>query len=218
MGGMKRRWAALVCALACAVAPVLCAVDPSLGGTDGRQAWRTHDAHSQVIEIDLDTNADGRPDVQEYFSHGTLLRRDSDRNFDGRVDLIEEFDSVTRQKVRSIVDDDYDGIADRLLLFQNGAVVFSEHRSGRPIAAPAAPREHRMAGLFNPFSADTTWQSHLPVPASQPWVGVSTSVGLAETLVEVPATLGCQARPADSSRPVCGPDLTLRSPRGPPLA
>lgn len=215
---MPRRWTALLCTLACAIAPVLSGVDPSSTGAGDRVLWRAYDAHSQVVEIDLDTNADGRPDVEEYFSHGALLRRDSDRNFDGRIDLIEEFDAVTRQKVRSLVDDDYDGVADRLLLFRNGTIVFSEHRAARPLAASATPGGHRIAALFNPFSADTTLRSHLALAPSQPWVGVSGSVGLAESLVAVQAALACRPRPIDPAHAPCGSDLTIRSPRGPPLA
>lgn len=215
---MTRRWMALLCTLACAVAPVVSAVGPSRPRSDDRVVWRSYDAHSQVVEIDLDTNADGRPDVEEYFSHGALLRRDSDRNFDGRVDLIEEFDAVTRQKVRSLVDDDYDGVADRLLLFRNGAIVFSERRTARPIAPAQAPRGNRIAALLDPFSADTTFRTHLPLAPSQPWVGVSGSVGLTVALVAVPATLACLPRTVDPAHAPGGTDLTIRSPRGPPLA
>src|SRR5690242_5277313 len=94
---------------------------------DGRpDVWRTYDRHGVLARVALDTNFDGRSDVQEYYERGTLVRRESDRDFNDRVDLIQEFDSKTSESRRSVVDVDFDGTADLLVLFQGDRPVFTK--------------------------------------------------------------------------------------------
>src|SRR5438477_5876587 len=103
---------------------------------DGRpDIWRTYDRLGRVSDVTVDTNFDGRSDVHEYYQRGALVRRESDRDFNDRVDLVQEFDPTTREPVRTVVDVDFDGTADLLVLFQGGQPVFSEWA---PPVAPAA--------------------------------------------------------------------------------
>src|SRR5215831_839041 len=94
---------------------------------DGRpDIWRSYNADGQLVSVALDTNFDGRSDVNEFYDHGALIRREIDRDFNNQVDLVQEFDPATRQIVRSISDVDADGVADLLLLFQDGKPVYSK--------------------------------------------------------------------------------------------
>src|SRR5882672_4543223 len=106
----RRRRSLMVslCAVACSVAAAVSLWLPS-------GALRTQDK-----------NGDGRPDVHEYYQRGALVRRESDRNFNDRVDLVQEFDPATREHTRSVVDVDFDGRADLLVLFRDGQPVFSK--------------------------------------------------------------------------------------------
>ena len=192
---------------------------------DGRSdVWRTYDSQGQVVELAIDSNFDGRSDVHEFYKNGTLVRRESDVNFDDRVDLVEDFDQTTRQRVRSVVDTDFDGTADLLVLFQEGRAVFSKFAprwiaptSAKSQAATDTRRgDAPFIGLSDPFAPDLAVH-----PAgltsgvhSSGWTPVglytcpapsSTGLQLAPTLLETPST------PARR-----GPALGLRSPRGPP--
>jgi hypothetical protein len=92
---------------------------------DGRpDIWRHYDNRGQLAEVDVDSNFDGQPDVEEYYEGGVLVRRESDRDFNGQADLIEEFDAETHRQTKSVVDIDYDGTADLLVLFRDGRPVF----------------------------------------------------------------------------------------------
>jgi hypothetical protein len=94
---------------------------------DGRpDVWRVYDRRRQLSEVSVDTNFDGRSDVHEYDERGALVRRESDRDFNDRVDLIEEFDSATRDRVRSVVDVDYDA--------RDGLACITTSRSRQPRA------------------------------------------------------------------------------------
>src|SRR5215468_5198051 len=94
---------------------------------DGRpDVWRWYNANGQLVGVALDTNFDGRSDVNEFYDNGALIRRELDRDFNSQVDLVQEFDPATRQIVRSISDIDADGVADVLLLFQDGQPVYSK--------------------------------------------------------------------------------------------
>src|SRR5215467_8006546 len=106
---------------------------------DGRpDEWRRYDQTGRLAQISVDSNFDGRSDIEEYYdSEGILIRRESDRNFNGQVDLIEEFDPTTHQHAESVVDVDYDGRADLLVLF----------RDGRPVFSKRAPEAVRAADL-----------------------------------------------------------------------
>jgi hypothetical protein len=130
---------------------------------DGRpDVWRRYDVRGRLVEVDVDSNFDGRPDVQEYYDRGSLVRRESDRNFNGQADFIEEFDAATHARTRSVIDIDYDGTADLLVLFRDGTPVFSKRTSPTraehpPAGSPAADRNGivRLARMSDPFEADT---------------------------------------------------------------
>jgi hypothetical protein len=194
---------------------------------DGRpDVWRVYDRLGQLVEVDIDTNSDGRPDVEEYYSHGVLFRRASDRNFNGQIDLVEEFDADTHEPVRSLVDLDYDGTADVLLLFHNGETVFSKlAQGGKAAPRPRAPRggdgpvrgrAGDLASLRNPFQTDTTIHTTLAASAADVWVGLSTSGGLPASRIDAVAIVSF-AQLAISTAPALTPALLVRSPRGPPL-
>ena len=111
---------------------------------DGRlDIWRTYDRHGRLTQVAIDTNFDGRADVQEYYERGALVRRESDRDFNDRIDLVQEFDPTTRERARSVIDVDFDGSADLLVLFQSGQPVFSKwaHLATRaPLGSDSAMR------------------------------------------------------------------------------
>ena len=196
---------------------------------DGRpDEWRRYDQAGHLAQISVDSNFDGRSDVEEYYdSEGVLIRRESDRNFNGQVDLIEEFDPTTHQHAKSVVDVDYDGRADLLVLFRDGRPVFSK-RAPQPAvrAADLGPFE-RIAGfhseaddplvpLTDPFQSDTTVRG-LRTTTRVEAVGLVTSGGLPRPPVAIGALVSDsdvvatnQSRPRSTS-------LVRRAPRGPPL-
>jgi hypothetical protein len=200
---------------------------------DGRpDIWRQYDDREQVTEVSVDSNFDGRSDIQEYYDRGVLVRRESDRNFDDHVDLVEEFDGATREHVRSVIDVDYDGIADLLVLFHNGRPVFS--RQAHPLTVDLRPRgaistydfqlarrraTDPLAPLTDPFRTDTTVRGTRAASSSADCVGLSTSGGLPGSSVEAVSPMPSSARLV--ARDVQPHALTLllpRSPRGPPLS
>jgi hypothetical protein len=200
---------------------------------DGRpDVWRQYDDHGQPTEVGIDTNFDGRSDIEEFYEHGTLVRRESDRNFDDRVDLVEEFDAATHEHVRSIVDVDYDGRADLLILFRDGRPVFSKWVSSLTNLTQAAdgsahqprfvrPRGDldRLAPLSDPFSADRSVSGTHPTPGCHDSVGLSTSGGLPEVCIDALSLVAQSAHLL--ARDVLAASLahlSLRSPRGPPLS
>jgi len=124
---------------------------------DGRpDIWRYYDARGELTHVTIDSNFDGRPDREEQYRQGALSRRDSDRNFDDRVDLVEEFDASTHAQLKSIVDVDFDGRADLLVLFQDGRPVHSQWAtsvagSARSDVGAATPPADGLMALFDPF-------------------------------------------------------------------
>src|SRR5215831_18265974 len=85
-------------------------VRPEDQNHDGRpDVWRVYDDRGQLQSAAFDTNFDGRSDVQEYYQRGRLVRREADRDFNDRVDLLQEFDSVTQESTRAVIDVDFDG-------------------------------------------------------------------------------------------------------------
>jgi hypothetical protein len=185
---------------------------------DGRpDVWRQYDDRGLLTHVAIDSNFDGVPDREEDYDHGALVRRETDRNFDRRTDLVEEFDRVTSERVRTIVDVDYDGAADLLVLFQNGQPVHSEWTRSGPSGHAGPPRsEGQLAALEDPFSAVAAISGrHQPAPSPDQVVASVTVavVSLAEdfdrplSLERVHARLIC--RPS-ASRPHSA------SPRGPP--
>src|SRR5690242_5530553 len=112
----------LCCAAAAGVelwAAARCVLTEDRNGDGAPDLWRRYDTSGQLTRVELDNNFDSAPDIEEFYEHGVLVRRESDRNFNGQVDLVEEFDTETHNETRSLVDDDYDGIADILVLFRD---------------------------------------------------------------------------------------------------
>jgi hypothetical protein len=195
---------------------------------DGRpDIWRRYDSRGQLTEVNVDSNFDGSPDIEEYYERGVLVRREIDRNFDGQADLVEEFDAETHGQTRSVVDIDYDGTADLLVLFRDGLPVFSKRtcplkRSGNPTPSVAGVRQDvasHLARLMDPFESDTAVRATHTAPNADASVGLSTSEGL--PCLRVTTGRGVRA----SARFVSGdvqPDalklLLRRSPRAPPVA
>jgi hypothetical protein len=72
----------------------------------------------------IDRNHDGRADYWEVRnSRGYVSRVLVDSNLDGRPDLVQDFDPELREHVRSVVDTDFDGSADRVELYQHERLV-----------------------------------------------------------------------------------------------
>jgi hypothetical protein len=196
---------------------------------DGRpDEWRRYDQAGHLAQISVDSNFDGRSDVEEYYdSEGVLIRRESDRNFNGQVDLIEEFDPTTHQPAESVVDIDYDGRADLLVLFRDGRPVFSKRApepavrnvdlaSFAPIADVRRTTSDPLIPLTDPFQTDTTVRG-LRRTTKAGTAGLATSGGLPCPHIAV-ATLVSSADvvvPIES-HPV-STSLGCRDPRGPPL-
>ena len=189
---------------------------------DGRpDVWRTYDREGLVIEQAIDSNFDGRSDVHEYYVRGALVHRESDRNFDDRVDLVEDFDATTHEHVRSVIDSDFDGTADLLVLFQGGRPVFSkwapsdQTTAGDFIVTPAGARD--LAPLNDPFTSDLAFRS-TPRSDEAPdsvWTDVGLTIWPAMTARELQS--GSALRRLDASL-LRSPVVGARSPRGPPLA
>jgi hypothetical protein len=231
---LRRSIVVSVCALACAAVAAAALQSPAEyvrstdQNSDGQpDIWRTYDRQGRLSHVAVDTNFDGRADVEEYYDRGALVRRESDRDFNDRVDLIQDFDPVTREPLRSVVDVDFDGRADLLVLFRDGQPVYSKWASpattvaavsSTPRAAKArrAPTDH-LAPLLDPFAADLSVRAvHVLVDAGT-GAGLTTSGGL-------PASWGDLASPLPSSTPIPGSRVSRPasatvvpySPRGPP--
>ena len=132
--------------------------------TDG---WRIHHRDAQRSSVAIDTNFDGRSDVEELYEDGILVRRESDRDFDDQIDLVQDFDPATRQIVRSITDVNDDGVADLLVLFQNGKPVFSKwiaaitrvaHRDSAALRSAWRTSHLPLTPLVDPFSGDVAFK------------------------------------------------------------
>ena len=226
-----------LCALACAAAATmsLWAPGPDVRtedqNRDGRpDVWRVYDRQGQLAQVAVDTNFDGRSDVHEYYQGSALVRRESDRDFNDRVDLVQEFDPTTREPIRSVVDVDFDGTADLLVLFQGGQPVFSrwahpvpaaDVRADAALHAAASPRtaDDQLAPLEDPFRADLAVRAVHLVAASGDYVGLSTSGGLPASCTAITSPLAVSS---DASGSICS-DLSSAkvvqySPRGPPVS
>jgi hypothetical protein len=164
----------LLCAAICVTAGVVSGWLPVVGtrtedlNRDGRpDVWRSYGRDGRIASVAVDTNFDGRSDVEEFYENGALVRRESDRDFNDRVDLIQDFDPATRQIVRSVTDVNADGVADLLVLFQNGQPVFSKWAAAMatpsriPVLATTASRavDVPLVPLLDPFSGDRTFKS-----------------------------------------------------------
>jgi hypothetical protein len=227
----------ILCAVVCAAAAAV-SWQPSIGyvltedhNGDGRpDVWRVYDRQHRLSEVSVDTNFDGRSDVHEYYERGALVRRESDRDFNDRVDLIEEFDSTTREHVRSIVDVDYDGTADLLVLFQGGEPVFTKWTHPATPRAPGAgsdwqahapPRTaaDELRPLDDPFRSDLAMRSVRVAAGPSDYIGLSTSGGLPASGLDVAGPLAPSSEASISGVPhLCSAPVAPYSPRGPPAS
>jgi hypothetical protein len=223
------RWIALLCVLASAtvaaveVWPATERVRTQDRNGDGRpDVWRRYDAKGRLTEVTVDSNFDGRPDVEEYYERGALVRRESDRNFNGQADLIEDFDADTHTQTRSVVDIDYDGTADLLVLFRDGRPVFSKRAGPRGPMTPTIERTSNpghLDPLLNPFESDLAMRATRLLPSTEGYVGLSTSGGLPMPRMTAVASLVATA--LVTGRDVHAQPLVVlsnRSTRAPPLS
>jgi len=191
---------------------------------DGRpDVWQGFDAHGQITEVDIDSNFDGRPDILEYYQRGALVRRESDRNFNGQADLVEEFDADTHERTRSVIDIDFDGTADLLVLFHDGRPVFSKRTSANGLSlahqATTAKRRSHLVPLTDPFEADATFRGGHVLVDNEDCVGLFTSDALPVPSIAAVGGLVPSASIAGITRyPGAQSRLLPRSPRAPPLS
>jgi hypothetical protein len=187
---------------------------------DGRpDVWRVYDAHGVLRHVTIDTNFDGVPDREEQYETGVLVRRESDRNFDQLTDLVEDFDPITHLLVRSVTDVDYDGVADRLMLFQGGQAVRTEWAV--PPSAPGgtgvryARSATTLAPLADPFSQRAAYRSSHHETADELLLATVVAV-----VVDVPndsSQAACSCALPSVADPLVSLRLDAASPRGPPL-
>lgn len=231
MKGLSVRCAALLCVVASAtvaaveVWPAARNVRTQDQNGDGRpDVWRNYDNRGLLTTVAVDSNFDGRPDVEEYYERGALVRRESDRNFNGQADLVEDFDAETHAQTRSVVDIDYDGTADLLVLFRDGRPVFSKrtgssNRSKTATSSPPSIRQGRqLAPLLDPFESDLAVRGTHVAPSADGCVGLSTSGGLPnpDRTAVGPTSASARVVARDIDAHTRTP-LPHRSPRAPPV-
>jgi hypothetical protein len=193
---------------------------------DGRpDVWRAYGRDGRIASVAVDTNFDGRSDVEELYENGVLVRRQTDRDFDDQIDLVQDFDPATRQIVRSLTDVNADGVADLLVLFQDGTPVFSKWisagpRNGLPetlvARAAAQPSNQPLSALHDPFSGDRAFKAvRVDATADEPF-SLPAPIGLPEAVAR-PAIFAAsaQAFPVDRPLPATTP-LGTSALRGPP--
>jgi hypothetical protein len=217
------RAVALLCAVVCAtVGSSPCALVDCLSVLSRAGADTYRNDHGDLVERHLDTNGDGRADVVEYYANGVLLRRDSDRDFNGVTDLVEDFDAQTQQRVRLIVDQDYDGTADLLLLFRDGQAVVSERASRsenrrRESAAIGGSATAPLVSLKSWFGATSAYDTPVQ-PVRETWFGAARAKGLLVSGAAVRFALDLSRPLGSVERTERTTDLSLRPSRGPPQA
>jgi hypothetical protein len=154
---------------------------------DGRpDVWRSYARDGRVARIAVDTNFDGRSDVEEFYEDGALVRRESDRDFNDQIDLVQEFDRTTQQIVRSVSDVNSDGVADLLVLFQDGQPVYSKWAQtmrALPVRAVAATGTSRkthqpLKSLSDPFSGDVAFEPVRVSPEANDSLGLPAPMGM----------------------------------------
>ena len=105
------------------------------------------------------------------------------------MDLVQEFDAKTAESMRSVVDVDFDGTADLLVLFQDGRAVFAKwasHVARVAVNAGAAPRsgltaraaDAQLTPLEDPFRSDLSVRAVRGAVTSGDCVELSASGGL----------------------------------------
>jgi hypothetical protein len=229
------RFAAIVTLTVCATAAVLAI--PKNGqyvraedrNGDGRpDEWRRYDRQGHLARISVDSNFDGRSDVEEYYdSDGVLLRRESDRDFNGQIDLVEDFDPATHERARSVVDSDYDGLADLLVLFHDGRPVFTKRAPEASVRevepSPVAEvvqfdgeDDDPLVPLTDPFQSDTAVRG-LRTFARTGCAGLTTSGGLPCPQVTGVAPVSTSAVVSATVARHSSSPIAPRAPRGPPV-
>ena len=193
---------------------------------DGQpDVWRAYGRDGRIARVAVDTNFDGRSDVEELYENGILVRRQTDRDFDDRIDLVQDFDPATRQIVRSLTDVNADGVADLLVLFQNGTPVFSKWmsagaRGGLPQAlvarAATQPSNQPPSALHDPFSGDLAFKAvSVDASADEPF-SLPAPIGPPEAVAR-PAIFAASAQTLAVDRPLpATTPLGTSSLRGPP--
>ena len=189
--------------------------------------WREYDSRGELAKVAIDTNFDGRSDVEEYYQRGALTRRESDRDFNDQVDLVQEFDATTGASVRSVTDVDFDGVADLLVLFDQGRPVYSDwkHTDTPPEAAATRPRRPRRASNDRLGSFQDPFKTDLAVRMVRQDRGPADYIGTARAGGWFTATRGVASPRAPASSVA---DITVSlpqsiaatpySPRGPPAS
>lgn len=190
---------------------------------DGRaDVWRFFDARGELLRVAADDNFDGRSDRQDYYDHGALIRRERDLNLDQRVDLIERFDPKSHERIRSVVDVDFSGTADLLVLFRDGQPVFSESLSAKASAAAIRIAPPEPGGPLTPLADPSDDQRALAAAAlkscTDGTVALFAVMGLPEgRLHTCIGVIGMRASPIRAQALRLLP-LSRHSPRGPPPA
>ncbi len=190
---------------------------------DGRaDVWYQSDPTGQQLLVEIDSNFDGRPDIQEYYERGNLIRRELDRDFNDQIDSVEEFDPVTHEPVRAIVDVDLDGTADLLVLFKEGHPAFSKMSAAgtRPATARMSlpPFEGgRLVALKDPFASETAIRNTRTASPGTRLVGLSTSGGLPERVLRVGAPAAARRQASPETRALASASSLSFSSRAPPV-
>jgi hypothetical protein len=186
---------------------------------DGRpDLWRFYDSRGELTRVATDTNFDGRSDQQDYYDHGVLIRRERDRNLDDRVDLIESFDPTSHEHIRSVIDVDFNGTADLLVLFRDGHPVFSEWLPAEAGTADIVSREPSapLAPLVDPSRHQAALDAVGPHSSAGGTVAWLSTMGLPEHRLDALTVIAdLRANPA---RVLALHSLARsgHSPRGPP--
>src|SRR5262249_4453202 len=191
---------------------------------DGRpDVWRSYNANGQLVSVALDTNFDGRSDGNEFYDNGALVRRELDRDFNNTIDLVQEFDPATRQIVRSISDVDADGVADVLLLFQDGKPVYSKwaHAASGPFDSnePSAANDAQqrpLVALADPFSGDLAVKGTRTGAQIRDTVALAAASGLPQSTSLAFILAAASSFSTTGFFAVAAPAAGPRSPRGPP--
>jgi len=193
---------------------------------DGRpDLWHFYDASGQLRRTLTDTNFDGASDTDEYYQHGVITRRVVDRNFDHRADRDDEFDLITHERVRSIVDVDFDGRADLLVLFQNGQPVLTKWTSDLPPGAtnvsvpsgvPAPDGTYGFAPMVDPFRGTTAFHAPRTIAQLDLTVAPPGAGGLPVAPVRAGPPAARSTAGRTNSTSFASTALTPSPPRGPP--
>jgi hypothetical protein len=227
------RWfVLLLCVAACAaVAAVEARPDAGRVQTEDRNGdgrpdtWRRYDHRGQLAEVDVDSNFDGSPDIHEIYERGVLVHRESDRDFNGQADLVEDFDAETHGRIRSVVDVDFDGTADLLVLFRDGRPVFSKRANSakRGAGRASSPAVHpdgagRLARLVDPFESDLVVRAFHSGPSDEGCVGLPTSGGLRPRVTPIDRLSRSAPLVSLELQPHALTPFLPRSPRAPPVS